>query len=232
MAATPHPDLTDIGACVFDAYGTLFDVAAAAARCNDALGDKAGPLAEIWRTKQLQYTWLRTLMEEYQDFWHVTGHALDYAMESLSIKDDALRARLMDLYLRLDAYPEVKGMLEALSGAGVTTAVLTNGSTTMVTAAVRSAGIYPLLDHRISVDRLEIYKPDRRVYQMAVDDTGVEAGRICFMSSNAWDVCGAANFGFKAVWVNRFGQPAEKLPGAPVAELKSLEPLPALLGIG
>ena len=223
--------IEDIGACVFDAYGTLFDVAAAAAQCRDALGDKADELSAIWRTRQLEYTWLRSLMREYVDFRQVTGDGLDYAMAALGIEDDALRQRLMDVYMRLDAYPEVKGVLSALKAGGIKTAVLSNGSPEMLSSAVDNAGIADLLDDVFSVDSIGVYKPHPKVYQMAVDGLGVEAGRICFMSSNAWDAAGGANFGYRVVWVNRFGQPRERLPGDPEHEVKTLDALPPLLGL-
>lgn len=223
--------LTRVGACVFDAYGTLFDVGAAAARCADVLGDQAGPLAELWRRKQLEYTWLRSLMGRYEPFDSVTGDALDYALEALGLHDAALRDRLMALYMELDAYPEVVGVLERLRAAGLPTAILSNGSPNMLTAAVTSAGIEPLLDAVLTVDTLAVYKPDPAVYQLAVERFDMPAERICFMSSNAWDVAGAADFGLTAVWVNRFGQPPERLPGTPVAEIQSLDGLPALLGV-
>ena len=223
--------IEDIGACVFDAYGTLFDVAAAAAQCRDALGDKADELSVLWRTRQLEYTWLRSLMQEYVEFRQVTGDGLDYAMAALGIEDDALRQRLMDIYMRLDAYPEVKAVLSALKAGGFKTAILSNGSPEMLSSAVDNAGIADLLDDVFSVDSIAVYKPHPRVYQMAVDGLGVDAGRICFMSSNAWDVSGAANFGFRVVWVNRFGQQRERLPGAPEHEISTLAELPALLGL-
>ncbi len=229
MPATRLKD--DIGACVFDAYGTLFDVAAAAVRCQDALGDQVQPLAAVWRTKQLEYTWLRSLMGEFADFWHVTGQALDYAMETLDLDDAALRTRLMELYLRLDTFPEVRDTLATLTGAGVKTAVLSNASVTMLTAAVKSAELEDLLDAVISVDPLRIYKPHPSVYQLAVDTLILPPERICFMSSNAWDAAGAAHFGFRVVWVNRYGQKAERLPGTPEFEITSLADLPALLGV-
>lgn len=223
--------LKNINACVFDAYGTLFDVAAAAARCRDALGDKAGPLAEVWRTKQLQYTWLRSLMREYVDFWKVTGDALDYAMATLGLKDPALRKRLMELYLHLDAYPEAQGVLQRLKTAGIKTAVLSNGSPRMLKAAVKSAGLARFLDAVISVDSLKIYKPDPRVYALAEKALRVKAARACFLSSNAWDAWAAANVGYRVVWVNRFGQQPERLPGKIAREARTLSELPPLLGL-
>lgn len=223
--------LENIGACVFDAYGTLFDVAAAAAHCKDDLGDKAAPLAVLWRDKQLQYTWLRTLMDDYADFWQVTTEALDYGLETLEISDAALRQKLLDLYFKLDAYTEVPDMLESLRAAGMKTAILSNGSPDMLKGAVDSAAIGGLLDAVLSVDVLKIYKPRRQVYQLAVDALSVEAGRICFLSSNGWDAAGAAHFGFKVVWINRAGLVGEKLPAKPLHELSSLVGLPGLLGL-
>lgn len=230
---TEKPTLTtldDIDACVFDAYGTLFDVAASAARCRDELGDKADALSALWRTKQLEYTWLRSLMGEYVDFWHVTGNGLDYAMATLGLDNPSLRSKLMELYLRLDAYEEVKGVLTRLKECGFKTAILSNGSPTMLTAAIRNARIEGVLNDFYSVDSIRIFKPDPRVYQMAVDGLNIPAERICFMSSNAWDASAAANFGFRVVWVNRFGQQPERLPGEIAHEVKTLSDLPALLG--
>ncbi len=224
-------EIEDIGACVFDAYGTLFDVNAAAAQCRDALGGKADELSALWRTRQLEYTWLRSLMREYVEFWQVTGDGLDYALAVLGIEDAALRRRLMDIYLRLDAYPEVKEVLTALKSGGLKTAILSNGSPKMLASAVENAGIVDVLDETFSVDSIGIYKPHPSVYQMAVDGLGVASGRICFMSSNAWDAAAAANFGFRVVWVNRFGQPQERIPGDPEHEIKTLADLPWLLGL-
>ncbi|GAB4347719.1 MAG: haloacid dehalogenase type II [Gammaproteobacteria bacterium] len=223
--------LGGIEVCVFDAYGTLFDVHAAAAQCRDALGDRADTMSTIWRDKQLQYTWLRTLMHRYVDFWQVTGDALDFALERVGIDDAALRDRLMDIYRTLSAYPEVPRMLERLRDAGMKTAILSNGAPSMLDSAVDNAGISGLLDAVLSVEALGVYKPDPRVYQMASDHFRVAPPAVCFLSSNAWDISGAATFGFSAVWVNRTGQPAERLPGTPVAQLTSLETLPELLNL-
>lgn len=220
-----------IDACVFDAYGTLFDVAAAAARCRDDLHGKADQLADVWRLKQLQYTWLRSLMRRYVDFTQVTGDALDYALAAVGIDDPPLRERLMALYMELDAYPEVPEMLRRLRAGGLKTGILTNGSPKMIDAAVASAGLGDLLDAVLTVDPLGIYKPDPSVYRLALDRFGVPVERIAFMSSNAWDAAAAADFGMTVVWVNRFGQPPERLPGTPVAELTSLEALPELFGV-
>ena len=219
------------GACVFDPYGTIFDFAAAAARCRDDLGDKADELNALWRAKQLQYTWLRSLMGEYVEFWQITGDALDYAMESLGIEDAALRQKLMDLYLRLDTFPEIKDMLARLKDGGMKTAILSNGSPDMLKSAVEGAQLGELLDAVISVDGLRVYKPHPTVYQLAVDSLDVPADGICFMSSNAWDASGAAAFGFRVVWCNRYAQKPERLPGKPVHTVTTLAELPALLGL-
>ena len=223
--------LGNAGACVFDAYGTLFDFAAAADRCRDALGEKADELNILWRAKQLQYTWLRSLMGEYVEFWQITGDALDYAMEGLGIEDAALRRKLMDLYLKLDTFPEIKDMLVRLKDGGMKTAVLSNGSSQMLKSAVEGAQLGELLNAVISVDSLRIYKPHPSVYQLAVDALDVPADRICFMSSNAWDANGAAAFGFQVVWCNRYAQKPERLPGESVHMITTLAELPALLDL-
>ncbi len=224
-------DRNDIDACVFDAYGTLFNLAAAAARHKDALGENEKPLSDIWRVRQIEYTWLRSLMGDYAPFWEVTQNALDYALASLGIDDAALRQKLLDVYWKLDAFAEVPDMLARLKGAGLKTAVLTNGSPDMIQAAIDNAGIGGVLDAAFSVDTVGIFKPHPSVYQLAVDGLSVPKERICFMSSNAWDVAGAAYFGFRVVWVNRYGQPQENLPGTPEQVITDLSALPALLGV-
>lgn len=226
-----HPDFEDIGACVFDAYGTLFDVHSAARRAGDALGEKAAGVSAVWRDKQLQYTWLRSLMGTHADFWQVTGEALDFALAAHGIQDDALRARLMELYLSLEAYPDVVPALSKLRAGGKQTAILSNGSPDMLGAAVESAGLDRILDASLSIEEVGIYKPDARVYQLAVDRLGVEAGRICFVSTNCWDAHGAAHFGFTVAWMNRFGQQDERLPGPPATVMQGLDELPGLLGL-
>ena len=222
----------DIGACVFDAYGTLFDVDAAARHCRSELGDKWQPLAETWRLKQLQYTWLRSVMGRHGDFWQVTGDALDYAMDSLGLDDDALRDRLMDLYLALDAYPEAKGVLAQLKSAGMKTAILSNGTPDMLEAAVTSADLAGLLDAVLSVEEVGVFKPHPSVYRMGEDRLGLPAGRMSFQSSNAWDAAAASAFGYRAIWVNRFGQARERIPDPPHAEIETLEGLPGIVGAG
>ena len=227
-----HPRFGDTAVCVFDAYGTLFDYNAAARRHDAVLGDRATALAEAWRLKQLHYTWLRSLMGRYAPFWQVTGDALDYAMAALGIEDRALRASLMDAYLTLDAYPEVPETLATLKAHGLKTAILSNGEPRMLAAAVEAAAIGDRLDAVLSVEEVGIYKPHPSVYQLVVDRLEVPAERVSFQSSNAWDANGAAAFGFRVAWCNRFGQGREHLPSQPDAEITTLAELPALLGLG
>jgi len=222
--------LDGIRACVFDAYGTLFDYASAAARCRDVLGDRIERLTVLWRDKQLQYTWLRTLQGRHADFWQVTGDALDFALDTLGIDDAALRQRLMNSYLALEPFPEVSDTLRRLKEAGLKTAVLSNGSPSMLAAAVDNAGIGGLLDAVLSVEEVGVYKTHPRVYQLAVDRLGIERAAISFQSSNAWDAHAASDFGMRVVWCNRYGQRRERLPGAPDREIRTLAELPALVG--
>lgn len=223
--------LTGIRACVFDAYGTLFDVNSAAAQAKDALGEKWQPLADLWRTKQLQYTWLRGLMGRHADFWQVTGDALDYAMASLRLDDPPLRTRLMGLYLKLKSYPEVKDMLERLKAGGLKLAILSNGAPEMLAAAAENSGIADLMDAVLSVEDVKTYKPHPAVYGLATQRFGLERGQICFLSSNAWDAHAAKAFGFHVVWCNRFGQAPERLPELPDGEIGTLSALPGILGV-
>lgn len=222
--------LEGIRACVFDAYGTLFDVHAPVARLSAEIGEKADALSKLWRQKQLEYSWLRSLMGVHADFWHVTGDALDYALAFHGIEDQGLKEELMVLYLKLDAYPDAKEALEALKSRNMRTGILSNGSPSMLEAAVRSAGIDKLLDQVLSVEDVGIYKPSRRVYRLAMQKFVLhDAPAICFVSSNSWDAQAAAQFGFQVVRVDRFGQPNDKIPGKPAVTVKSLSELPALL---
>ena len=215
--------LKDVKHAVFDAYGTLFDVHSAAAQHQKKLGDKAQAVSTLWRTKQLEYTWLRSLMQRYVNFSQVTRDALDYALESHGIADESLRQDLLNAYQQLSCYPEVPETLQKLKQQGLGTAILSNGSFEMLEAGVRNSGLEELLDGVFSVETIRIFKPDPQVYQLAVDQLGCDPQEILFFSSNAWDVSGSATFGFQAVWVNRFGQAPERLPGNPVLEIKSLD---------
>ena len=221
--------LTGIRACVFDAYGTVFDFASAARGCPDIPEEKRGELTALWRDKQLQYTWLRTLQGRYADFSQVTGDALDFTLDSLGINTPGLRGRLMELYLTLSAFPEVRQTLRTLREAGFVTAILSNGTPSMLAAAVRGAGLDGLFDAVLSADAVGVYKTDPRVYQYALAQLGVTAAQVSFQSSNAWDAFAASAFGMRVVWCNRYGQRRERLPGSPDHEVRSLAELPALL---
>jgi len=176
---------TGIRACVFDAYGTLFDFASAAAGCADALGDRAAALTAMWRDRQLQYTWLRAVQGRHADFWQVTGEALDFTLEALQLRATGLRERLMNLYLTLAVFPEVPQLMRSLKAAGLTTAILSNGSPAMLRAAVTNAGLGELLDPQLSVEEVGVYKPHPKVYQLAVDRLAFRPEAILFLSSNA-----------------------------------------------
>ena len=218
-----------VRACVFDAYGTLFDFASAAGRCGDVLGDRVGPLTQLWRDKQLQYTWLRSLQGLHADFWQVTGDALDFTLDTMGLADPALRERLMQLYRTLDCFPEVPEVLARLKAEGYATAILSNGSPSMLADAISNASLGNGLDHVLSVEEAGVFKTHPSVYRLATDRLGLPAGSIAFMSSNAWDAHAASAFGMRVVWCNRYGQRPERLPGRPDREIRSLAELPALL---
>ena len=218
-----------IRACVFDAYGTLFDVHSAVGKHRARLGEKADAVSGTWRAKQLEYTWQRTILDRYVDFWRITADGLDYALDAHGVGDAALRDDLLHAYLRLDCYPEAPGVLNTLKYAGLRTAILSNGSPMMLEAAVESAGIGDVLDAVISVDELGVYKPSPEVYQLAMDELEVGRGQVSFQSSNAWDAAAAATFGFRVAWCNRFGQARERLPDAPDVEIGTLDELPAIV---
>ena len=217
-------------ACVFDAYGTLFDYASAAARCASSLGELHEPVSRLWREKQLQYTWLRSLQGRHADFWQLTGDALDFALASLGLNDPVIRRRLMDSYLTLEPFPEVREVLQRVRAMGIRTAILSNGSPAMLQSAVSGAQIEPFLNAVLSVEEVGVYKPHPRVYQLAVDRLGLDPGRITFVSSNGWDAWSASAFGMHVAWCNRYGQQPERLPGHPECEIRRLTELPFLSG--
>jgi 2-haloacid dehalogenase len=231
------PPFDAVQACVFDAYGTLFDVHSAVAKCRARFPDpdtQADRVSDLWRTRQLQYSWLRSLMGRYVPFWQVTGESLDFALDSVlgsGARPDGLREALLESYFTLDAYPEVIATLERLRAGGLKTAILSNGSPEMLERVCRSTGVSRLMDAVLSVDEVGIFKPHPSVYQLAMDRLGVTASAVSFQSSNAWDAAAAAAFGFRVAWINRFGQAQERLPGTPDAELRRLDELPPLLGL-
>jgi 2-haloacid dehalogenase len=222
--------LAGVRAVVFDAFGTLLDVHSALAGCGGELGAAAGPVSRLWRSKQLEYSWLRALMGHHADFWQVTGEALDYALASHGLAATPLRDRLMAGYRRLAAFPEVPDMLGRLRATGLPLAILSNGTPAMLAAALTHAGLDGQFAAVCSIEAAGVYKPHPAVYQLAVDRLGVAAADLAFLSANGWDAHGAAAFGCRAVWVNRADAPAERLPGALAASLPDLAGLPALLG--
>ncbi len=224
------PQLTGVRAAVFDAYGTLFDLASATASARDVLGDKLPALAETWRSKQLQYTWLRSLMGQHADFWKVTEDALDFALQSLGISDGELRERLMGAYERLGPYADARPALEKLKAAGIRLAILSNGAPRMLGAAAGNAKLSDLLEMIVSIEEVGTYKPSPSVYRRATERLGLWPGEVLFVSANGWDVHGAKSFGLRVVWCNRTRQPPERLPGAPDVEIHSLAELPGLVG--
>lgn len=213
---------------VFDAYGTLFDVHAAVRRYANDVGPDWQRLSELWRSKQLEYTWTRTLTGQYRDFAHVTQDALHTAMAMVGIVDQELEASLLSSYDRLDAYSEAAAVLRRLRDRGARVVVLTNGTELMVRSAVAASTLDGLIDQVISVDQLRVYKPDARIYRLMTDKLGLPPQHISFQSSNRWDVAGASKFGFRTVWVNRYGAPDEYPDMPPAYVLHNLNKLPDL----
>lgn len=223
-----------INAVVFDAYGTLLDVAGAARRAAREPGGK--PLADIWvalsdlwRQKQLAYTWLRSLTREHADFRQVTEDALDWAMEATGLTDPVLRSRLLALYDELPAYPEVPGVLRAIRKRSLPVVILSNGAPSMLTSALSASGIDGLIDAVISVERVGVYKPHPSVYRLVTDQLSRAPESILYVSANGWDAAGAAGFGYRSVWLNRLNEPQDRLPGQLAHVIHDLTVVPGLL---
>lgn len=221
--------LLEVDACVFDAYGTLFDFNSAASAARGELGGDWQRVSDLWRQKQLQYTWLRGLAGHHADFWQVTGEALDFALATLKLERPGLRERLMDLYLKLATYPEVPETLRRLKAAGRKLAILSNGTPAMLEAVVNSAGLQQVFDAVLSVEEVGVYKPHPSVYRLACERLALAPPRICFLSSNGWDAFSAKAFGMRVLWCNRFGQAPERIPATPDGEISELGVLPNLL---
>lgn len=202
-------------AYVFDAYGTLFDVHAAVRKHAEIVGQGHARVSEIWRNKQLEYTWTRTLIGEYQDFWLLTEQALDYALASVPGANISAKQSLLDAYWELDCFEEVPTVLQSLKDQGKRLGILSNGSSGMLEGAVTSSGLKDIIDDVISVDRINIFKARPEVYQMVLDDYGMNAASISFQSSNRWDIAGAKAFGFHTIWINRGNAPDEYSDLAP-----------------
>lgn len=216
-------------AFVFDAYGTLFDVHDAIGRYRAAAGPDADRFSEIWRNKQLEYTWTLTLAGRYVDFWTLTERALDFAFARFPSVDRALRPKLLDAYWTLEAFADARAALRGLKARGLATAILSNGSPKMLTAAVDAAGIGGDLDAVLSVDAIRRYKPSPEVYALVTQRFAIAPADVVFVSSNRWDVMGAASFGFRTAWINRAGAPEEYGP-APDAVLADLNGLAVMSG--
>lgn len=210
---------------VFDAYGTLFDVHSAVAKNAEKLGEKGAHLSALWRNKQLEYSWVRSLMLSYTDFWTLTQEALDHAMAALDLEDADLRNALLEAYLTLDAYSEVTATLAAIKQTDSRVAILTNGSQDMIYAAVESAGIGALVDDIFCVDAVKTFKTAPETYKMVTDSWETQPKKVSFQSSNRWDIAGAAKFGFYTNWINRTGAADEYLRYPPSRILSSLEGL-------
>ena len=221
--------MNKIRVCIFDAYGTIFDVNAACRELSIEVGEKWQDLAKLWRLRQTEYTWLRNSMNEYINFWNITEDALEYAMDTLNIKNDKLKNKLLELYLKLEAYPEVKKVLMLLKKKGYKTGILSNGSEAMLASAVKNAQIQNLLDKILSVEKCKIYKPSHKVYDLVEKEFNIKKNNVTFFSSNAWDMHAAAHYGFKTIWVNRFDGKLERLPGKPYKIVQSLEKIEDIL---
>lgn len=215
--------------CVFDAYGTLFDVNAAARTAanepNQETFKEVWPsVSNLWRMKQLQYTWLRSMTRSYLDFWTVTQDSLDYSLEAHGLHENFdLKDRLLALYWELQPYPEVSSVLQKLKTKGIKTAILSNGSPEMLSAAVKSSNLFDVIDEIISVEKVKIFKPSSLVYEQVENVIECSKSEVLFVSSNCWDIAGAAGFGFETAWVNRLKEPIDRLPDKPAHILRNLE---------
>jgi 2-haloacid dehalogenase len=216
--------IENIKACVFDAYGTLFDVNSAAANCKQKLGSRWESFANTWRTTQLEYTWLRSLMRKHKNFWEITEDSLDHTMETFKIKKE-MKSELLDLYKKLNPYPEVKECLEELKNKNIKLAILSNGTPDLLKELVENNNIQNCFDDIFSIESVGIYKPDSKVYEMPITKYNCKPENICFMSSNTWDVSGGGIFGYNAIWVNRFNKIFDKLGYKPKFIISNLKEL-------
>ena len=216
--------IENIKVCVFDAYGTLFDINSAAAKCKEKLGSKWEGFANAWRTTQLEYTWLRSLMKKHKNFWEITEDSLDHTMEAFKIKKE-MRNELLDLYKKLSPYPEVKECLEELKNKKIIMAILSNGTPELLKGLVESNNIQNYFDNIFSIESVGVYKPDSRVYEMPIKQYGCKPENIYFMSSNTWDISGGGVFGYNAVWINRFNKAFDKLGYKPKFVINNLKEL-------
>ena len=216
--------MENIKAIVFDAYGTLFDVNSAAEKCKGKIGDKWEGFANFWRTTQLEYTWLRSLMKRHKDFWQVTEDSLDKSMKTFSI-DSSMKNELLDLYKKLSPYSEVKGVLSSLKEKKYKLAILSNGTPALLNELVKSNNLENIFDDLFSVEEVRIYKPDSKVYDIPVKKYQIKADEVAFLSANTWDVSGGGNYGYNAIWVNRNKSIFDNLDYKPKNEVSDLTQL-------
>ena len=211
-------------AIVFDAYGTLFDVNSAAEKCKDKIGDKWETFSNYWRTTQLEYTWLRSLMKRHKDFWQITEDSLDKSMLTFKI-DKSMRNELLNLYKELSTFPEVKSVLEELKKKSIKLAILSNGTPSLLSNLVKNSNLENLFDDVFSIEEVKIYKPDPKVYDIPINKYKIKKEEITFLSANTWDVSGGGNYGYNAIWVNRTNNVFDKLDYKPKYEVKNLKEL-------
>ncbi len=220
--------MKNIKAIIFDAYGTLFDVNSAAEKCKDKIGDKWEAFANFWRTTQLEYTWLRSLMERHEDFWQVTEDSLDKSMKAFDI-DISMKDELLNLYKILSTYKEVPETLKTLKEKKFKLAILSNGTPSLLNDLVKSNNLDNLFDDVFSIEDVKIYKPSSKVYDIPIKKYQIEKSEVAFMSANTWDVCGGGNYGYQSIWINRNDNIFDKLDYKPKYELKNLNQLISLL---
>ena len=216
--------MKDIKAIVFDAYGTLFDVNSAAEKCKGKIGDKWEGFANFWRTTQLEYTWLRSLMKRHKDFWQITEDSLDKSMKAFKI-DSSMKSELLNLYKVLSPYPEVKEVLKQLKVKKYKLAILSNGTPTLLSQLVKSSNLENIFDDLFSVEEVRVYKPDSKVYDMPIKKYQIKPDEIAFLSANTWDVSGGGNYGYNTIWVNRNNNIFDNLDYEPKNEIKNLKQL-------
>ena len=216
--------MKNIKAIIFDAYGTLFDVNSAAEKCKDKIGDKWEPFANFWRTTQLEYTWLRSLMGRHKDFWQVTEDSLDKSMKAFNI-DSSMKNELLNLYKILSPYKEVSETLKALKEKKFKLAILSNGTPSLLNELIKSNNLNNLFDDIFSIEEVGVYKPDSKVYDIPVKKYKIKKDEIAFLSANTWDVSGGGNYGYQAIWVNRNNNIFDNLDFKPKLEIKNLSGL-------
>jgi 2-haloacid dehalogenase len=214
----------NIKSVVFDAYGTLFDVNSAAEKCKDKIGDKWEGFANFWRTTQLEYTWLRSLMKRHKDFWQITEDSLDKSMKAFKI-DSSMKSELLNLYKVLSPYPEVKEVLKKLKEKECRIAILSNGTPTLLNELVKSNNLENIFDDIFSIEEVGIYKPDSKVYDIPIKKYQIKADKVAFLSANTWDVSGGGSYGYNAIWVNRNNNIFDNLDFKPKSEINNLTQL-------